>query len=103
MEGKTLVITNPDGSESSYLVGLVTLDQAEEVLSSDPPLSPKQQQRKLVSYATGTDESKVGALPYLHFGKIFEAALDANGMRAAKGGDGMPSGESPITAPSGPS
>ena len=96
---KTITLIDADGSEVPYEIGLLTFDQEQEVLASDPPLSLAAQEAKLVQYGAGIEN--VGAVPALHVHKLRQEILKLNEY-STKGGE-TSTGEAPTTIPSAPS
>lgn len=89
-----------DGVE--YKLGPLTVDQAEEILEAEVPLSTRAQMRALLAVSLGVTVQEVGKLPYGHYSKLVAEVLSVNGLQAVKGGDVTP-GEAQATSPSGPS
>lgn len=100
--GKKLVLLNADGSEATYVLNLLTLDQAEALIGTNPP-APDMQRRNLLGACLGLEDAEVGSIPLKHSRELLDQVLVLNGLKAAKGADGTTSGEAQITTQSAPS
>jgi hypothetical protein len=67
--------------ETTYELRALTLDEAEEIFAQ--PQDAKQITRLVIAKGTGISPDALGELPWSHYRKLTDAALELNGMSAA--------------------